>query len=183
MKKIIGQYEGEIMRSRGDTFYTLARSIAGQQISVKAADAIWKRLEAYGEVTPRTYLDAAEDDLRALGLSRSKVAYLKNIAEYFHLNDTSHLPALDDEALITELTKLKGVGRWTAEMLLIFHYQRPDVLPLLDIGLLKSIYRHYNDSEEMDVKAVQQLAEKWKPYRSVATWYLWRALDPVPVEY
>lgn len=186
LKKIIRSYKGETLTSRGDAFYTLARSIAGQQISVKAADSIWRRLEAHvGEVAPARVLAAEATDLRALGLSQQKVAYLRNIAEHFDAQaaQVAQWHTLDDETLIKEMTALKGVGRWTAEMMLIFHYGRPDVFPVADLGLLKAIHLHYNNGTPMAKAELLALAGTWRPWRSVATWYLWRALDPVPVEY
>lgn len=186
MGGIIRQYKGEFMTSRGDAFYTLARSIAGQQISVKAADTIWGRFSAHvGTVTPESVLKAREEDLRACGLSGSKIRYLTGMAEHFEANKKyiSAWPELSDEELIAALTAIKGVGRWTAEMMLIFHYLRPDVLPVDDIGLIKGASRHYNDGERMGKQAVKELGERWRPWRSVATWYLWRSQDPVPVEY
>lgn len=184
LKKLIIAYKGEALTTRGDAFYTLARSIAGQQISVKAADSIWNRIAAAHAITPQGLLSASEEELRAYGLSGQKVSYLRNICTFFNEpGSTEALAALPDEELIAALSSIKGVGRWTAEMMLIFHYQRPDVFPIDDLGVLKAIYRHYNNGEKLDKKSVLALAETWRPYRTVATWYLWRALDPVPVEY
>lgn len=186
MKKIIAAYDGELMVTKGDAFYTLARAIAGQQISVKAADNIWKRLEAaLGKITPEKVAYAPSKILRPCGFSNSKVIYLHALANHFLENKKTvkHWPKMTEDKIIAELTSIKGIGRWTAEMFLIFHLGRPDVLPLGDLGLLKSIYRHYNKSEKMSLSEVRALGERWAPYRSVATWYLWRALDPVPVAY
>jgi DNA-3-methyladenine glycosylase II len=195
--KIIKTYKGEMLTSRGDAFYTLARSIAGQQISVKAADTIWKRLEdalnnphptlsLEGRgITPDNMLATSPEILRAAGLSSQKVAYMHALAEHFTENEKriKGLHKFDDEEIIAELTSVKGLGRWTVEMFLIFHMGRPDVLPLADIGLQKAIFKHYNKGEKLPKAELVTLAEPWKPYRSVATWYLWRSLDPVPVEY
>ena len=186
LKKIIAQYEGELMVKKGDAFLTLCRAIVGQQISVKAADSIWARFEkALPAVTAKHVAAAHAESLRACGLSTSKVTYLHALAEHFIKNQRiiRRWPELDDDAIIAELTSIKGIGRWTAEMHLIFHLGRPDVLPLGDIGLLKAIYKHYNNTEKMPLSEVRALAERWQPYRSVATWYLWRSLDPVPVSY
>lgn len=186
LKKIITQYEGELMMKKGDAFFTLARAIAGQQISTKAADSIWKRLvEKLGKVTPENVMKAKEKDLRACGFSGSKVAYLQSLAQHFIDNKKliKHWHKKTDDELIVELTSIKGIGRWTAEMYLIFHLGRADILPVGDLGLLKGIYRNYNKGEKMPLAEVRALAEKWQPYRSVATWYLWRSLDPLPVEY
>ena len=184
--KIISHYRGEIMTQRGDAFYTLARSIIGQQISVKAADTIWGRLETQlVSVTPKSALKISEITLRECGLSAQKVRYLHGLAEHFIANDThiKNWASLSDEEILGELTALNGIGRWTAEMFMIFHLARPDILPLADIGLQKAIFRHYNKEQKMTLAEIFELSQKWKPYRSVATWYLWRSLDPVPVSY
>ncbi|MBY0407205.1 MAG: DNA-3-methyladenine glycosylase [Rickettsiales bacterium] len=186
MKQIIASYEGEQLVLRGDAFFTLARSIVGQQISVKAADSVWKRFEAgLGKVTPKTVANAPAELLRSFGLSGSKVIYMHALAMYFLENakTVKAWPQMSDAEIIKELTSIKGIGVWSAEMFLIFGLGRPDVFPLLDIGLLKGVYRHYNGSEKMDKTAVAALGEGWRPYRTVATWYLWRSLDPVPVAY
>lgn len=184
--KIISSYHGEFLTVRGDAFYTLARSIIGQQISVKAADTIWgKFANQLGDVNPKNTIKATEAILRECGLSAQKVRYLHGLAEHFIENEThiKNWDKLSDEDIIKELTSLNGIGRWTAEMFMIFHLARPDVLPLADIGLQKAIFRHYNKSEKMMLAEIFELSQKWKPYRSVATWYLWRSLDPVPVSY
>lgn len=186
LKKIIAAYEGELMVQKGDAFYTLARAIAGQQISVKAADTIWKRFEAaIGKVSPENAANAPAELLRGCGFSASKVLYLHALSNHFLENKATikRWPKMTDEEIIAELTSIKGIGRWSAEMFLIFHLGRPDVFPVADLGLLKAIYRHYHNAQKMPLSEVKALAEPWKPYRSVATWYLWRSLDPVPVAY
>ncbi len=186
LKKIIASYEGEILALKGDAFYTLARSIIGQQISVKAADSVWRKFEmVVGTAKPETVAVADTTLLRSAGLSASKVVYMQALAQHFIENAKTikRWPKMSDEEIIEELTSIKGIGKWTAEMFLIFHLGRPDVFPVADLGLQKGIFRHYNDSEKMHIDEVKKLAERWKPYRSVATWYLWRSLDPVPVEY
>lgn len=184
--KIISSYHGEMLTLRGDAFYTLSRSIIGQQISVKAADTVWGRLvNQLGDITPKNAIKASETTLRECGLSAQKVRYLHGLAAHFIENE-AHIKnwnKLSDEEIIKELTSLNGIGRWTAEMFMIFHLARPDVLPLADIGLQKAIFRHYNNSEKMTLAEIFEIGQKWKPYRSVATWYLWRSLDPVPVSY
>lgn len=184
--RIVSSYHGETLNVRGDAFYTLARSIVGQQISVKAADSVWQKLEALLQnIEPKNLLAASEENLRECGLSGQKIRYLQGIAEHFiasdaHIKNWHRLP---DEEILAELTSLSGIGRWTAEMFMIFHLARPDVLPLADIGLQKAIFRHYNNNQKMPLSEIFELSQKWKPYRSVATWYLWRSLDPVPVAY
>ena len=186
LAKIIKSYQGEMMRPRGDAFYTLARSIIGQQISVKAADSVWKKFEAeVKKVTPKNVLAASIEKLRACGLSGQKVVYMHSLSEHFLANkkQINNWPNMDDEAIIRELTTIKGIGRWSAEMFMMFHLGRQDIFPVADLGLQKAIFRHYNKSEKLPLSAVRKLGETWQPYRSVATWYLWRSLDPVPVEY
>ena len=186
MQQIIRQFDGDMLNSRGDAFTTLARSIVGQQISVKAAESVWqKTLAAVPEITPQSISDTGQDLLRSCGLSHRKIIYLKDLAQHFMddiLNETCWA-GMDDEALIIQLTQVKGIGRWTAEMFLIFHMLRPDVLPLDDIGLQRAISQHYNNNQPVDKKIMLELAKPWQPWRSVATWYLWRSLDPLPVEY
>ena len=185
LKKIIGAYEGELMVTRGDAFYTLARAIAGQQISVKAADSVWRKLEAAVDISPDAFAEAPGELLRSCGLSGSKVIYMHSLAAHFIDNKKTikNWPKMSDEEIIAELTSIRGIGVWSAEMFLIFHLARPDVFPAADLGVLKAIYRHYNNGEKMPLKDVRQLAECWRPYRTVASWYLWRSLDPVPVAY
>jgi DNA-3-methyladenine glycosylase II len=158
----------------------------GQQISVRAAQAIWDRLvTAVPKMRPGGLLALEHDRLRALGLSERKAEYLSDLATRF-LDGTLRRTAWDrmaDEAIIEELVKVRGIGRWTAEMFLIFNLQRPDVLPVDDLGLRKAMQRHYFRGREPTVKRMRETAQAWKPWRSVATWYLWRSLDPVPVEY
>jgi DNA-3-methyladenine glycosylase II len=193
LAQIISEHPRVALVSRGDAFATLARSIVGQQISVKAADAVWGRVAtACAEMTPAQVLRKRASTLRVCGLSERKVEYLRDLAAHFRSGriDPVAFAAMDDEAIITALTDVRGIGRWTAEMFLIFNLLRPDVLPLDDLGLLKAIGRHYLDdlpAQQLlgrDGRAkVLTLAAAWSPWRSVATWYLWRSLDPVPVEY
>ncbi len=123
--------------------------------------------------------------LRGCGLSQRKAEYLSDLADHFASGrlDPRRWKALDDEALIAALVDVKGIGRWTAEMFLMFHELRPDVLPVDDLGLQRALAKHYNGGERLDRAAMIALAEPWRPWRSVATWYLWRSLDPIPVEY
>lgn len=177
---------GSVLRPRNDAFYSLARSIAGQQISVRAAETVWQRLLArVGEMTPGAVAGHSADALRECGLSRSKASYLQNLAEHFAEGGLggSAWDRMDDEAVIETLVQIKGIGRWTAEMFLIFHLLRPDVLPVGDIGIQKAIARHYGGGERLPPREMTAIAEPWRPWRSVASWYLWRSLDAVPVEY
>jgi len=186
LRKLIARFKGLALGSRGDAFQTLARAIVGQQISVKAAQSVWNRLEAgVGAVTPATVLAQQGDRLREYGLSRQKALYLGDLAQRFATGtlDPRAWLGLDDEALIAELTGVKGIGRWTAEMFLIFHLARPDVLPLDDLGLQRAMNLHYSRGRPLGRARMRRIADAWAPWRSVATWYLWRSLDPVPVEY
>jgi DNA-3-methyladenine glycosylase II len=184
--RLIERYPGGTLESRGDAFYTLARAIVGQQISVRAADAVWARLEAHLEdVSPERALGAGAGGLRACGLSWRKAEYLQDLAAHFadgRLGDTSFATA-DDTDLLQRLTAVRGIGRWSAEMFLIFHLMRPDILPVDDIGLLRGIGIHYRDGAKVGAREAREIAAPWVPWRTVATWYLWRALDPVPVAY
>jgi DNA-3-methyladenine glycosylase II len=197
MKKLIPQFGEARLQSRGDAFTTLARSIVGQQISVKAAQSVWSRLEARAkEVTPERIARMRAPTLRSCGLSDRKVEYVRDLARHFRdgVVDPGQWARLDDEAIIDQLTQVRGVGRWTAEMFLIFNLLRPDVLPLDDLGVLRAVAQHYggNDAATLSFTgaqgralrtAVSEVGERWRPWRTVATWYLWRSLDPVPVEY
>ena len=192
LRRLIATFPDIHLVRRGDAFTTLARAIVGQQISVKAAQTIWDRLvKATGGGGDPVRLDPVRvgrtqrRTLRRVGLSERKGEYVRDLARHFVLGKLDPLtwPALDDEALIAALTDVKGIGRWTAEMFLMFHELRADVLPVDDIGLQKAIGIHYLDGIRPTVEAIRELASGWQPYRSVATWYLWRSLDPVPVEY
>ena len=186
MKKLIPQFGNAILETRGDAFVTLARSIVGQQISVKAAQSVWDKFSALSKkLTPPAVLKLKVDDMRAAGLSVRKVEYLVDLALHFssgavHVKDWQ---VMDDEAIIDELVAIRGIGRWTAEMFLIFHLMRPNVLPLDDVGLINGISRNYFSGEPVSRSDAREVAQAWSPYCTVATWYIWRSLDPVPVAY
>jgi DNA-3-methyladenine glycosylase II len=186
MKKLVPQYAGACLQSRGDAFVTLARSIVGQQISVKAAQSVWDRFEKLPrKMVPAQVLKLKVDDMRAAGLSARKVEYLVDLALHF-ANNQVHIAEwaeMDDEAIIAELVAIRGIGRWTAEMFLIFHLMRPNVLPLDDIGLQNGISRAYFSGEPVSRSEIREVAASWAPFCSVATWYIWRSLDPLPVSY
>lgn len=186
LRKIIRAHPDANLRTRGDAFRTLARSIVGQQISVKAAQAVWDRFEALAvRVAPASVVVLDEDAMRAAGLSRMKVAYLKDLAGRFHEGtlEPRRWARLADEAVVADLVQVKGIGRWSVEMFLIFHLMRPNVLPVGDLGLQRAMERHYNAGEPLTRDDMRRIAGPWAPWSSVATWYLWRSLDPVPVEY
>ena len=183
IEEIISQYSGEKMALRGKPFETLCRSIVGQQISVKAADSVWTKVEnlCNGNINKEEIINLSSEEMRSAGLSKQKITYLKNIATSDVL--TTNWGELSDVEAIDRLCKIKGVGVWTAEMFLIFNLGRPDVLPLADIGLIRGIEKHYYNSERIDKKELEKFRTKWSPWCTVATWYLWRSLDPIPVEY
>ena len=190
MKKLIPQFGEARLQSRGDAFTTLARSIVGQQISVKAAQAVWDRFAALMPVAstriqPAAVLQLAVETQRTAGLSARKVEYLRDLAEHFEAGrvHVRQWTQMDDEAIVEELVAIRGIGRWTAEMFLIFYLMRPNVLPLDDVGLLKGISENYFSGEPVSRAEAREVGEAWSPYRSVATWYIWRSLDPLPVDY
>lgn len=186
LSKVIESYPHDFLFSKSDPFFTLARSIVGQQISVKAAQSVWDRLEIkINKINPNIILETHSSTLKSVGLSRQKVKYLKNLANAFiekkiKINLWSKM---SDEEIVQDLIQIKGIGRWTAEMFLIFNLCRADIFPLDDIGMIKALCKLNNIPYPTKRKIVIQVGEKWKPYRSVATWYLWRSLDPIPVEY
>jgi DNA-3-methyladenine glycosylase II len=194
MRKLIADHGQARLFSRGNAFTTLARSIVGQQISVKAAQSVWEKLLALVGQDPAVerqplavedVLSRAPEVLRTAGLSARKVEYLQDLARHFadgkvHVDQWTDML---DEAIIEELIDIRGIGRWTAEMFLIFHLMRANVLPLDDAGLIKGISVNYFSGEPVSRAEARDIAEAWAPYRTVGTWYLWRSLDPVPVEY
>ncbi len=186
MKRLIPQFGDACLQTRGDAFTTLARSIVGQQISTKAAQAVWDRfVQLPRKMTPANVLKLKVDDMRAAGLSARKVEYLCDLALHFD-GGAVHVKSwesMDDEAIIAELVAIRGIGRWTAEMFLIFYLMRPNVLPLDDLGLIKGISENYFSGDPVSRSDAREVAAAWAPYCSVATWYIWRSLDPLPVEY
>src|SRR3970040_2007775 len=186
LRALVGRFQGLALGSRGDAFSTLARSIVGQQISVKAAQSVWDRLSGrLIDVSPASVCRARTSTLKACGLSDQKASYLRDLSRKFldGTLDAARWRALDDEALILEMTQVRGIGRWTAEMFLIFHLARPDVLPVADLGLQRAMRLHYNRGRALSDTRMRKIGDAWAPWRYVATWYLWRSLDPIPVEY
>ncbi len=184
--KIIDSYPKDFLFTKSDPFLTLARSIVGQQISVKAAQSVWDKLiSKIGNVSPNKINKVHSNTLKSSGLSRQKVLYLKNLSHAFINNDLkiNSWDKMSDEEIIEDLIKIKGIGRWTAEMFLIFNLCRKDIFPLDDIGMIKGICKIYNYTYPMKKTKLIEIGNRWKPYRSVATWYIWRSLDPIPVEY
>jgi DNA-3-methyladenine glycosylase II len=187
MKKLIPKFGDARLQSNGDAFTTLARSIVGQQVSTKSAQGVWRKLVAAVDgpdvelLLPAAVLRLASETLKGVGLSARKVEYLGDLARHFS-DGAVHVGqwhGMDDEAIIEELVAIRGIGRWTAEMFLIFHLLRPNVLPLDDPGLIRGISENYFSGEPVSRAEARELGYGWAPYRSVATWYLWRSLDPV----
>ncbi len=186
MKRLIPQFGDACLQSRGDAFTTLARSIVGQQISVKAAQSVWDRFARLPRrMTPANVLRLKVDDMQAAGLSARKIEYLVDLALHFD-SGAIHVEAwkaMSDEEVIAELVGIRGIGRWTAEMFLMFNLMRPNVLPLDDIGLINAISANYFSGEPVTRSEAREVAANWEPWRTVATWYMWRSLDPLPVTY
>lgn len=188
LRRIIPQHPGMSLQSRGDAFNTLARSIVGQQISTTAAQTVWNRFMALpgnAQPAPQSVLALPVDVLRTAGLSVRKAEYLLDLSRNFEQGSlhVDEWPQWDDEAIIRELTEIRGIGRWTAEMFLMFHLLRPNVLPLDDAGLIQGISVNYFSGEPVSRSDAREVAQAWKPWRSVATWYIWRSLNPQPQLY
>ena len=190
MRKLIPQFGDGRLQSPGDAFTTLARSIVGQQISVKAAQSVWGRFAELMEgpssrLSPGVVLALDAVAIRGAGLSARKVEYLRDLAQHFE-SGSVHVrqwQQMDDEEIVEELVAIRGIGVWTAEMFLIFHLMRPNVLPLDDLGLLKGISLNYFSGEPVSRAEAREVGDAWAPFRSVATWYIWRSLDPLPIAY
>jgi DNA-3-methyladenine glycosylase II len=166
---------------RADHFSALVRAITGQQLSTKAASTIFGRLVALmpDGVTPATLSALADEQMRAVGMSRQKIAYFRDLCDKA-MSGVVPLDALDamsDEEVITSLTKIKGIGRWSAEMFLMFRLHRPDVLPVDDLGIVNAVKNVYRLRKRPTADRIRKIGEAWRPYRSVASWYLWRSLD------
>ena len=180
LRQLIRKYPDADIKPRGDAFQSLARAIVGQQISVKAAQSIWARFETcVGKVKAANVVAKEAAELRACGFSGQKVSYVKDLARRFHEGEVKprRWKAMDDEAIIEELVAVKGIGRWTAEMFLMFHLMRPNVLPVGDLGLQRAMERNYNDGESLTRDEMRTIGKSWSPYSSVATWYQWRSLE------
>ena len=185
IKKIIELYEFPSLTTREDMFYTLIRSIVGQQISVRAADTIWDKIvNEAKEIRPEIIYSMDENTMRNCGLSKRKVEYMKAVSEkWINGYDKINWHELSDEAVTEKLVEIRGIGKWTAEMILIFTLMRPDIFPMGDIGAIRALEKIYNKGQKMKKEQIEEIVKKWKPWRTIATWYLWRSIDPVPVQY
>ncbi len=187
LRKLIPEFGQEALQHTASPFITLARSIVGQQVALRTADALWLRLTELcaNELNPHTVLAQDETALRAIGLPKRKVEYIRDLAQHFKERKIKPeaWASLSDEAVVAELCAIRGVGRWTAEMFLIFNLHRPNVLPLDDAGLLRAISQHYFSGEPVSRFEAREVAQAWAPWCTVATWHLWRSLDTVAVRY
>ena len=187
LRKIINKFNKGFLTTRKDPFFSLCRTIVGQQISTKAADSIWLRFEekCKKKIIPETILKLPSRSLKSAGLSRQKVSYLKNIAKSFKNKSFNirDLKKMDDDLAIDYITKLKGLGIWSAQMFLMFNLNRPDIFPTKDIGLIRAISKNYKTSYPPSERFLNKISKMHSGYRSVLTWYMWRSIDPVDVEY
>lgn len=184
LNKLIPQIGDLHLRGHPDPFTTLARSIVGQQVSPKAADAAWARLQSIcPKLSPAQVIKAGAAELSGCGLSKRKTEYILDLADHFKAKrvHADLWSQMDDEAVIAELVQIRGISRWTAEMFLIFNLLRPNVLPLDDPGLIQGISQNYFSGEPVSRSDAREVAANWEPWRTVATWYLWRSLDPQPL--
>lgn len=182
MNKLIPQFGDMHLRGHPDPFTTLARSIVGQQVTVKAAESAWGKLrELCPKMLPSQVIKAGADELAACGLSKRKTEYILDLADHFKAKrvHADLWSQMDDEAVIAELVRIRGITRWTAEMFLIFNLLRPNVLPLDDAGLIQGISQNYFSGEPVSRSDAREVSANWEPWRTVATWYLWRSLDPI----
>ena len=187
LKKIIKKYNEGFLTTRNNPFFSLCRTIVGQQISVKAADSIWAKFEkkCNKKIKPKIILKISARNLKSVGLSRQKISYLKNIAKAFESKsfDVVKLKKMNDSDAVNYITKLKGLGVWSAEMFLMFNLNRPNIFPVKDIGLLRAISKNYKTVYPPSKKILEKISKTHYGYRTVFTWYMWRSIDPSDVEY
>ena len=186
LKKIIDQFSNQSLQLNDNSFHALINSIIGQQISVSAANSIKKKLFVLKKnITPRTIKNIKKNDLRKCGLSKQKILYINNIADFFLLNKEfiNKLDKVNDLEIREKLIQIKGIGNWTVDMFLIFTLGSSNIFPSGDLGFVKAISKHYKKDLPISEKFLSKLFKRWSPYSSIATWYLWRSLDPIPVSY
>ena len=186
LKKIIDQFPNQSLHLNDNIFHALINSIIGQQISVSAANSMKKKLFSLKrDITPRTIKNIKKTDFKACGLSKQKILYINNIADFFLENKkfTNEIHKLEDQYIREKLIEIKGIGNWTVDMFLIFTHGSSNIFPTGDLGFIKAISKHYKKDLPLDDKFLSRLLKRWSPYSSIATWYLWRSLDPIPVSY
>ena len=186
LKKIIDQFPKQSLLLNDNSFHALINSIIGQQISVSAANSMKKKLFALKKnITPRTIKNIKKIDLKKCGLSKQKILYINNIADFFEENKKfiNEIDKLEDQYIREKLIEIKGIGNWTVDMFLIFTHGSSNIFPTGDLGFIKAISKHYKKDLPLDDNFLSTLLKRWSPYSSIATWYLWRSLDPIPVSY
>ena len=187
LRKIIKKYTKGFLTTRNNPFFSLCRTIVGQQISTKAADSIWSKFEkkCKKNINPTTILKISSRNLKSTGLSRQKISYLKNIAKAFKNKsfDTRELKKMNDEEAINYIIKIKGLGVWSAEMFLMFNLNRPNIFPIKDIGLLRAISKNYKTSYPPSKRFLDKISRLHAGNRTMFTWYMWRSIDPTDVKY
>jgi len=187
LRGVIKKYKKGFLTTRNNPFFSLCRTIVGQQISTKAANSIWYKFEkkCKKRIIPNTVLKLSSRTLKSAGLSRQKVSYLKNIAKGFINKSFSvrELKKMNDKEAINYVIKMKGLGVWSAEMFLMFNLNRPDIFPIKDIGLLRAISKNYKTSYPPSKRFLDKISRLHAGYRTVFTWYMWRSIDPTDVEY
>ena len=186
LKKLIQTYKNEYLNLNSNYFHSLINSIIGQQISVSAADSMkTKFFKLKRSITPQTVSKLSTTDLRKCGLSRQKILYIRNISKFFLQNKKfiKNINKSSEEEIYNNLIEIKGVGNWTIHMFLMFSYGSSNIFPTGDLGFLKAISKLYKTQIPISERKLQLLYKKWSPYSSQATWYLWRSLDPIPVNY
>ena len=187
LRKIIKKYNKGFLTTRNNPFFSLCRTIVGQQISTKAADSIWFKFEkkCKRRINPSTILKISSQNLRKVGLSRQKISYLKNISKAFRNKsfDMKEIIKMTDDEAISYITKIKGLGVWSAEMFLMFNLNRPDIFPIKDIGLLRAISKNYKTSYPPSKRFLDKISRLHNGNRTMFTWYMWRSIDPTDVEY
>ena len=187
LRKIIKKYNKGFLTTRSKPFFSLCRTVVGQQISLASADSIWSKFskKCKGNIKPRVVLKISSRNLKSAGLSRQKISYLKIIARAFENKsfNVREIKKMDDAKAIEYITKLKGLGVWSAEMFLMFNLNRQDIFPTKDIGLLRAISKNYKTTYPPSKRFLEKISKLHSGYRTVFTWYMWRSIDPTDVEY
>ena len=187
LRKIIKKYKKGFLTTRNKPFFSLCRTVIGQQVSVASADSIWSKFskKCKGNIKPRVVLKISSRNLKSAGLSRQKISYLKIIARAFENKsfNVREIKKMDDTKAIEYITKLKGLGVWSAEMFLMFNLNRQDIFPTKDIGLLRAISKNYKTTYPPSKRFLEKISKLHSGYRTVFTWYMWRSIDPTDVEY